>query len=102
MKAADFKIRDPFILPWEGIYYLYASDYIHDFIVRTSSDLENWSEPRKVTNLPAHFWATRDFWAPEVHFYRGSFYLFATMFSETRNRGIKTTYVRKGFIWNMY
>lgn len=87
MKAADFKIRDPFILPWEGTYYLYASDYIHDFIVRTSSDLENWSEPRKVTNLPAHFWATRDFWAPEVHFYRGSFYLFATMFSETRNRG---------------
>ncbi len=87
MKAADFKIRDPFVLPWKGTYYLYASDYMHDFIVRTSSDLENWSEPRKVTNLPGDFWATRDFWAPEVHDYRGSFYLFATMFSDTRNRG---------------
>lgn len=87
MKAADFKIRDPFILPWEGTYYLYASDYVHDFIVYTSKDLENWTEPVKVTDLPADFWATQDFWAPEVHLYKGKFWLFATMFSKTRNRG---------------
>lgn len=87
MKAYDFKIRDPFILPWEGTYYLYASDYSHDFIVYTSSDLENWTAPVKVTALPKNFWATKDFWAPEVHVYQGSFYLFATMYSEKRNRG---------------
>lgn len=87
MKASDFTIRDPFILPWEGTYYLYASDYIHDFIVYTSTDLENWTSPVKVTNLPADFWATRDFWAPEVHYYKGSFYLFASMFSDSHNRG---------------
>ena len=87
MKAVDFTIRDPFILPYEGVYYLYASNYVHDFIVYTSRDLENWTQPVKVTNLPGDFWATKDFWAPEVHFYRGSFYLFATMYSEHRNRG---------------
>lgn len=87
MKVTDFTIRDPFILPWEGTYYLYASDYRHDFIVYTSTDLENWTAPVKVTNLPQDFWATKDFWAPEVHVYQGSFYLFATMYSENRNRG---------------
>lgn len=87
MKAQDFTIRDPFILPWEGTYYLYASDYIHDFMVCTSTDLENWTAPVKVTDLPRDFWATQDFWAPEVHYYKGSFYLFATMYSRDRNRG---------------
>lgn len=87
MKVSEFKIRDPFILPWEGTYYLYASDYSHDFIVYTSTDLENWTAPVKVTDLPKNFWATKDFWAPEVHVYQGHFYLFATMYSEKRNRG---------------
>lgn len=87
MKVTDFTIRDPFILPYNGIYYLYASDYHHDFMVYTSTDLENWADPVKVTNLPENFWATKDFWAPEVHIYKGCFYLFATMYSENRNRG---------------
>jgi len=87
MKASDFTIRDPFILPYEGVYYLYASDYTHDFQVYTSTDLENWTAPVKITNLPQDFWATKDFWAPEVHYYNGSFYLFATMYSEHHNRG---------------
>ena len=87
MKTTDFTIRDPFILPWEGTYYLYASNYTHDFIVYTSMDLENWTEPVRVTNLPTDFWATKDFWAPEVHFYNGSFYLFATMYSDLHNGG---------------
>ena len=87
MKVTDFTIRDPFILPWEGVYYLYASDYVHDFMVYTSTDLENWTAPVKVTHLPPDFWATKEFWAPEVHYYQGSFYLFATMNSETRCRG---------------
>lgn len=87
MKASDFTIRDPFILPWEGTYYLYASDYVHNFMVYTSTDLENWTKPVKVTHLPSDFWGTKDFWAPEVHFFNGSFYLFASMYSDTRNRG---------------
>ena len=87
MKAGDFTIRDPFILPWDGVYYLYASDYVHDFQVYTSTDLENWTAPVKITQLPDDFWATKEFWAPEVHHYNGQFYLFATMHSETRCRG---------------
>lgn len=87
MKATDFTIRDPFILPYEGVYYLYASNYTHDFMVYTSTDLENWTEPVLITHLPEDFWATQDFWAPEVHLYKGKFYLFATMYSKTHNRG---------------
>lgn len=87
MRSTDFTIRDPFILPWEGVYYLYASDYVHDFIVYTSTDLVNWTQPVKITDFPADFWATKDFWAPEVHYYKGHFYLFATMYSEKHCRG---------------
>ena len=87
LKTNEFKIRDPFILPCDGTYYLYASDYVHDFMVYTSKDLDNWTEPVKVTNLPADHWGTKDFWAPEVHEYKGKFYLFGTMYSDHHNRG---------------
>ena len=43
----DIYIRDPFILPWQGRYYLYAAQY-PTFVVRTSTDLTNWSEPRVI------------------------------------------------------
>lgn len=87
MKNTDFNIRDPFILPFEGKYYMYASNYPHGFTAYVSDDLVEWSKPVPVINFPKDFWATKDFWAPEVHLYRGSFYLFASLYSEKANRG---------------
>lgn len=87
MKSTEFRIRDPFILPHEGKYYLYAQNYPHGFKAYVSEDLVEWSEPVSIIDFPKDFWATKDFWAPEVHFYRGSFYLFASLMSETANRG---------------
>lgn len=93
MKTSDIHIRDPFILPWEGRYYLYGTrgptcwGKADGFDVYVSTDLQNWSAPIEIFHNDGTFWADQNYWAPEVHFYKGSFYLFATFFSEKRCRG---------------
>ena len=57
------------------------------FDVYISNDLQNWSEPKAVFEAQEGFWGTKDFWAPEVHIYKGKFYMFATFFSDNRLRG---------------
>lgn len=86
LQRSDIRIRDPFILPEDGKYYMYASNG-HGFMVYVSEDLESFSEPTVVFEPPEGFWATRDFWAPEVHKYRGEYYLFASLKSDTACRG---------------
>lgn len=89
---ADIYIRDPFILPWQGVYYMYASQYPY-IVVRTSTDLTNWSDPQPVFTRPENFWSDRDFWAPECHAYTDPadgvtrFYLFASFKSADKCRG---------------
>lgn len=91
MKFNEIHIRDPFILPYDGVYYLYGTrcrpTATRGFDVYTSTDLENWSEPKSILEAHDGFWGTQDFWAPEVHYYQGKFYLFATFKSETVHRG---------------
>lgn len=93
MKTSEIHIRDPFVLVHKGMYYLYGTNCDKNaggavgFDAYVGKDLENWSEPVEVFRAPADFWATRDFWAPEVHFYKGAFYLLATFKSDDRHRG---------------
>jgi len=91
IKREQLNIRDPFILPFENKYYLYKSNYDADevlgFDVYVSDDLENFDGPFKVFRRSDDFWGTKDFWAPEVHYYNGSFYLFATFNAEDKKRG---------------
>jgi len=98
LKANDITIRDPYILIHEEKYYMYGTRShlcwkkpedinTQGFDVYVSDDLENWSEPIEVFKRPDDFWATLNFWAPEVHAYKGAFYLFATFWSEDRCRG---------------
>jgi len=82
VKACDIRIRDPFVLPANGRYYLYNGLEVH-----VSDDLENWSEPTQSFVPPPDFWSHTDFWAPEVHAYNGRYYMFITSISDTRNRG---------------
>ena len=70
MKREDINIRDPFILPYEGKYYLYGSrgsevweDNATGLDVYVSEDLENWSEPKEIFTRTADFWADRHYWA---------------------------------------
>ena len=99
MKLNEINIRDPFILPYEGKYYMYGSRVCvtlefpkhwgkqHGFDVYISDDLENWSAPKSIFERNDDFWGQEEFWAPEVHLYRGKFYLFATFISASRHRG---------------
>lgn len=96
MKFADINIRDPFIVPENGKYYMYGTRgstcWISEkapgmgFDVYISEDLENWSEPISVFEASDDFWGTHNFWAPEVHKYNGKFYMFASFICEGRNR----------------
>lgn len=98
MKLNEINIRDPFILPYEGKYYLYGTRVgtptsfmawgeQTGFDVYVSTDLQCWSKPKSVFEKTDNFRGTRDFWAPEVHLYNGRFYMFATFKAENKCRG---------------
>ena len=96
MKLEDINIRDPFVLPYDGKYYMYGtrvkgmwekSDVPYGFDVYESSDLSHWSGPISVFERPESFWGTHSFWAPEVHIYKDKFYMFASFKSEIDRRG---------------
>lgn len=97
MKLNEINIRDPFIVPENGKYYMYGTRGKGcwesqktpgmGFDVYISEDLENWSEPVSVFEQSDDFWGTHNFWAPEVHKYNGKFYMFASFKNAERNRG---------------
>lgn len=97
MKLNEINIRDPFVLSYAGQYYMYGSRVREPyegapwgdqtgFDVYISKDLENWSEPKSVFEIPKSFWATKDAWAPEVHMYKGKFYMLASFCAENKKR----------------
>ncbi len=96
MKLSDINIRDPFIVPFENKYYMYGTRGKGcweskktpgmGFDVYVSDDLEQWSEPKSVFEASEDFWATHNFWAPEVHYYNGKFYMFASFMAQGKNR----------------
>lgn len=89
----DINIRDPFVLVHEGKYYLYGTRGHECWGKGTgldcyvSSDLENFEEPVEVFTPAPDFWADKNFWAPEVHFYEGAFYMFASFKTDGVCRG---------------
>lgn len=94
MNIKDIIIRDPFILADQKseTYYLYGTTNHYDglgFYCYTSKDLVDWKGPFKVFNTPVDFWGTRDFWAPEVHEYKGAYYMFATFKNPRKCRGVQ-------------
>lgn len=96
LKNTDIHIRDPFVLPIasEQQYYLYGTVGAHtwaDFALGvdyyTSADMQNWEGPFPAFRPPAGFWSDRNFWASEVHIYRGRYYMFASFKAEGVCRG---------------
>ena len=94
MKLSDINIRDPFILKEGDTYYLYgtrAKDFgtnVGGFDVYTSKDLESWSEPIVCFDSQKNGFNRAVNWAPEVHKYKDSFYMFATFTRENNLRGV--------------
>ena len=86
VRLADVRLRDCCVWPDTNTqtYYLVSStDYRGPHgrpavIEYTSKDLRLWTGPRVIFEVPKHFWAQRGIWAPELHEYKGKFYLFVT------------------------
>ena len=71
LRRRDMRIRDPFILFENGVYYMYATSGATTLSYYTSRDMENWEAGEVAFEIPAGFWAVRDVWAGEVHKYKG-------------------------------
>ena len=95
MRKEEINIRDPFVLYENGTYYMYgtrAKDFgcrVGGVDVYISSDLLNWSEPVECFNSDEHGLNRHVNWAPEVHKYKGKYYMFATF---TQENGLRGTY----------
>ncbi|AWI09258.1 glycoside hydrolase family 43 protein [Ereboglobus luteus] len=50
----------------------------------TSKNLVDWTGPRVVFEIPEGFWAMQGIWAPELHAYKGKYYLFLTFDTDDR------------------
>lgn len=98
MKKEEIRIRDPFVLPYEGKYYMYGVGMYSDdtmsrenadrqILCYISADLDNWSEAIVCFEAPLDFWARKkEYWAPEVHCYKDKFYMFVTFIGEGKMR----------------
>lgn len=84
LKCSDINIRDPFVVCRDGKYYLYGTRARNfgvttgGFDVYVSDDLVNWSQPHECFNSEDHNLNFHVNWAPEVHEYKGRYYMFAT------------------------
>ena len=93
MKLSEINIRDPFVLVDHGTYYLYGTrgptcwGEADGFDVYVSRDMENWEGPLVCFQNDGTFWADRNYWAPEVHVWRGKYYMFASFKAESVCRG---------------
>ena len=95
----DVHISDPFILadPKTGMYYTYVQFvdkkrfpevYTDEpcFFVIKSPDLIHWSEP-KVCFKKGDFPYDKDYWAPEVHEWKGKYFLISSFRTDGCVRG---------------
>lgn len=92
LKKEEINIRDPFVLLVEGKYYMTGTAGADAwtggsyFPVYISDDLENWEGPVRAFVSPEGFWASDNFWAPEIHPYKGAYYMFASFHNPEKNR----------------
>lgn len=97
LTAEDITIRDPYIVVYEGKYYMYGTDgatafsgKMDHFPVYVSEDLEKWAGPYTIFENDGTFWADAQYWAPEVYYIDGEFYFYGSMGGSSRpNKGIQ-------------
>lgn len=94
MNIRDIQIRDPFVYVEDGKYYLYGStDHDiwrgagHGFNCYVSRDLENFDCAGNIFDRPQGYWGKYNFWAPEMHVYKGKYFLFASFKADGVCRG---------------
>lgn len=99
MKCNEINIRDPYVVVKDGKYYLYGTRgkgfglQTGGFDVYVSEDLENWSDPHPCFDSEKYGLNMGANWAPEVHEYKGAYYMFVT-FTRPSN-GLRGTFILK-------
>lgn len=92
----QIQMRDPFVLcvPEEKKYYLFGTTDpscwkgpFYGFDCFISEDLQKWQGPVAAFRPRADFWGTQNYWAPEVHRYRGKYYMLASFKAPGKCRG---------------
>ena len=85
VKLTDVRLRDSCILPDEATktYYLVSAgrrgpNGRATVVQYSSKDLHIWNGPRVIFEVPEDCWGDRGIWAPEIHRYKGKYYLFLT------------------------
>ncbi len=91
VKLADERLRDSCVWVDEAAqtYYLVSAgrrgpNGRRTVVQYTSKDLATWNGPRVIFEIPQNFWTQRGIWAPELHNYKGRFYLFLTFDSDEK------------------
>ncbi|MCR5229319.1 MAG: glycoside hydrolase family 43 protein [Solobacterium sp.] len=94
MKCIDINIRDPYVLVCNGVYYMYGTrgestfkGEAFGFDVYKSRNLTDWEGPAEVFHRPENFFSKKNYWAPEVYFHDGKFYMFATFANDKNGLG---------------
>ncbi len=107
----DMPLHDPWILANQSdkTYYLYTSNVPSisgvqgaGTMVYRSKDLKRWGKPLVVFSASEMHWAQKGAWAPEVHPWKGKYYLFTTVHDDTKplppgRNAVRPTY-RRGTI----
>jgi GH43 family beta-xylosidase len=86
-RLADVRMRDVCILPDKpsNTYYM-VGPARRGVRVYTSKDLSTWEGPRVIYTPPDDIWGdvpVTGIWAPEMHAYKGKYYLFLTFDTRT-------------------
>ena len=76
-------IADPFVLNYEGTYYLYGTSARDGFKYWTSEDLVEWTLGGYAFKKDENTWGINSFWAPEVIRYKNKFYLIYSSYGKT-------------------
>ncbi|QHQ59619.1 family 43 glycosylhydrolase [Anaerocolumna sedimenticola] len=71
-------IGDPYILYFEGKYYLYATCHFNGYYCWISENMNDWKEPVVCYEATDKSFGNSCFWAPEVYFFNGKFYMYYT------------------------
>jgi GH43 family beta-xylosidase len=77
MQAAQkLPLADPFILYHDNQYYAYGTSDPNGIVVYTSDDLRFWTKQPSLALHKNNSYADRWFWAPEVYYLNGQFYMY--------------------------
>lgn len=80
IEAAASKVLfgDPFIMLYDEVYYAYGTASPDGIKVYTSTDLLTWraAPQRRLALDKKDVWGAKRFWAPEVYYVNGKFYMY--------------------------